>query len=236
MTAMSVLAIPRIPQSRPVRSTLTTDADQLAALAEELNGRPVPGVRMTERQFVDWSTPTAIPAEWENGEIILMTTPSVTHAELSGWLYRFLIEFVEANELGTVLLPLTVRLAEVQRRRDPDLLFIAKSRLRLLRDNHLEGPPDLAVEIVSPDSSVRDWQTKHAEYAEAGVKEYWVADPLIRRFEAYALYRGKYRALPTDDDGRVHSKLLKGLHVRPEWLWRKPMPRVSTVMKEQGKR
>jgi Uma2 family endonuclease len=233
---MTTLTAPILPRSRPVRSTLTADPEQLAAMAEELNGRAVPGVRMTERQFVEWSTPGALRAEWENGEVILMTTPSTAHVDLDGWLYRFLFAFVEFHDLGVVYLPLAVRLAEIQRRRDPDVLFVAKARMHLLRKNHLEGPPDLAVEIVSPDSAVRDWRTKHAEYAAAGVREYWVADPLIRRFEAYALHRKKYRLLPTDDDGRVHSKLLKGLHVKPAWLWRSPLPRVSTVLKEIGVR
>ena len=233
---MTTLDAPILPRLRPIRSTLTTDREQLAAMAEALNGRAVPGVRMTERQFVGWTLPEALRAEWENGEVILMTTSSTAHADLGGWFYRFLFAFVEFHDLGHVYPPLTVRLAEIQRRRDPDVLFIAKSRLHLLRRNHLEGPPDLAVEVVSPDSAVRDWRTKHAEYAEAGVREYWVADPLIRRFEAYALHRKKYRLLPIDDDGRVHSKVLKGLHVRPAWLWQSPLPRVSTVLKEIGVR
>ena len=230
------LLSPTLP--RPVRPTspLTTDVDQLHALAVALNGRPVPGVRMTERQFVHWSTPEPLPAEWVNGEIYLMSTPSFMHQVLSGWLYRFLCGFVEFHDLGLVLMPLTTRLADVPSRRDPDLLFLAKSRLHLLRENHLEGPPDLAVEIVSPDSAVRDWRTKHAEYAAAGVREYWIVDPLTREFAAFTLSRKKYRPLPTDNDGRVDSKLLKGLYVRPAWLWRSPLPRLAAVLKEVGVR
>ncbi len=230
MTALS----PTLPRS--ARPTLPTDVEQLRALAERLNGRPVPGVRMTERQFVAWSTPGALPAEWVDGEVYLMGTPSLAHQLLSGWLYRFLSGFVEFHDLGLVLIPLATRLADVPARRDPDLLFIAKSRLPLPRDNHLEGPPDLAVEIVSPDGAVRDWQTKRAEYAAAGVREYWIVDPLTREFAAFTLARKKYRLLPPDDDGRVHSKLLKGLHVRPAWLWRSPLPKVATVLKELGVR
>jgi len=230
---MTTLTVPTLPRSRPVRSTLTTDPEKLAAMADELNGRAVPGVRLTERQFVEWY-PDGVRAEWANGEVFLMATPSGENVDLSIWLTRVLIEFVEHHDLGLVRGPFAVRLGELRRLRAPDILFVAKSRLHLLRKNHLEGPPDLAVEVVSPDTAVRDWQTKHAEYAAAGVKEYWVADPLIRRFEAYALHRKKYRLLPTDDAGRVHSKLLKGLHVKPAWLWRSPLPRVSTVLKEIG--
>ena len=233
---MTLLSSPLPALRRPVRPTLTTDVDQLRAWADRLNGRPVPGVRMTERQFVDWCTPGALPAEWVDGEVYLMGTPSLLHQLLNGWLYKFLDRFVEFHDLGLVVMPLTTRLAVVPARRDPDLLFVAKSRMHLLRDNHLEGPPDLAVEIVSPDSAVRDWQTKRAEYAAAGVREYWIADPLTREFAALSLHRKKYRPLPTDDDGRVHSKLLKGLHVRPAWLWRSPLPKVATALKDVGVR
>ena len=111
---------------------------------------------------------------------------------------------------------------------------MAKSRLHLLRENHLEGPPDLAVEIVSPDSTERDWQTKHAECAAAGVREYWIVDPLIRQFRAYALTRRKFRPIASDEDGRVQSRLLKGLHVRPAWLWRTPLPSVEGALKDLG--
>ena len=229
------LLSPTLPHVRPARPTLTTAVDQLRELAERLNGQPVPGVRLSERQFVEWY-PEKVRAEWANGEVILMTTPSGQNVDLNIWLTRFLIEFVEHHDLGLVRGPFAVRLGEQRRLRAPDIVFVAKSRLHLLRPNHLEGPPDLAVEIVSPDSTVRDWQTKHAEYAEAGVREYWVADPLIRRFEAYSLHRKKYRLLPTDDDGRVSSKVFKGLYVRPAWLWRSPLPRVAAALKELGVR
>ncbi len=230
MTALS----PTLP--RTTRPTLPTDVEQLRALAERLNGRPVPGVRMTERQFVAWSTPAALPAEWVDGEVVLMTTPSGEHVDLNTWILRVVADFVDHHDLGLVRMPFTTRLTAVNRRRDPDVLFVSKSRLHLLRDNHLEGPPDLAVEIVSPDSVSRDWRTKYHEYEAAGVREYWIVDPLTRRFEANGLHRKKYCLLPVDDDGRVHSKMLKGLHVRPAWLWRSPLPKVGTVLKELGVR
>jgi Uma2 family endonuclease len=225
-----------LPRPRPARPALTTDVEQLRLLAERLNGRPVPGVRMTERQFVAWSTPGALPAEWVDGEVILMTTPSGEHVDLNVWILRFMAEFVEHHDLGLVRMPFTARLSAVGARRDPDVLFVSKPRLHLLRDNHLEGPPDLAVEIVSPDSVSRDWRTKYQEYESAGVREYWIVDPLTRRFEAHALHRKKYRLLATDDEGRVHSKVLKGLYVHPAWLWQSPLPRMATVLKELGVR
>ncbi len=125
-----------------------------------------------------------------------------------------------------------MRLPGQRRLRAPDLLFVARRRAALIRRMALDGPPDLAVEIVSPDSVERDWVTKRAEYERGGVREYWIVDPQHERFAAYALHGKTYRAIRPDDDGRVRSRVLKGLHIRPEWLWRSPLPKVAAVLRE----
>jgi Uma2 family endonuclease len=38
---------------------------------------------------------------------------------------------------------------------------------------------DLVVEIVNRDDPARDLETKRAEYAEAGIPEYWIVDPRL---------------------------------------------------------
>ena len=69
----------------------------------------------------------------------------------------------------------------------PDIWFLTESRRHLLRESHIEGPPDLMIEIVSPDSQSRDWREKYLEYQAAGVREYWMIDPMSRHVEAYTL-------------------------------------------------
>ena len=61
------------------------DEEQLVTLAEKLCGSPVPGVRMTEREFVDWSF-DRVDAEWVDGEVILMPPVSDEHNDLDTWL------------------------------------------------------------------------------------------------------------------------------------------------------
>ena len=78
---------------------------------------------------------------------------------------------------------------------EPDLLFVSNARSGQLRKNHLEGPPDMLVEIVSPESVDRDWNEKPAEYEAAGVPEYWIVDPMTQRAEVYVLSAtGKVRS------------------------------------------
>jgi Uma2 family endonuclease len=215
--------------------TLNHKHPALASLPE--NGEMRLKQRMTERQFVAWAQRQEdLRAEWVDGEVIIMSPASVEHEQLLIWLFNVLHPFVEHHDLGVILgSQVTVRLASQKRRRIPDLLFVSKSRLELVKKNHVEGAPDLIIEVVSPDSQTRDRRKKHREYEKAAVREYWILDPLSQRLEAYALTRGEFVELEPRN-GELHSALLDGFYLRPAWLWRKPLPKVLTIQKELGLR
>ncbi len=59
----------------------------------------------------------------------------------------------------------------------PDIVYLRAANLRLVRRGMVEGPPDLVVECLSSDRG-RDLVMKRAIYAEAGVPEYWIIDPV----------------------------------------------------------
>ena len=204
---------------------------ELHDLAVELDGRPVPNLRVSEAEFAALCDED-VRAEWVDGEVIVMPPVSGEHADISGWLYRFVADFVEERQLGLVRGPeFQVRLGAQRRRRTPDLLFVAKARLKIVKRTYVDGPPDLIMEVVSPDSESRDWRDKFLEYQSAGVKEYWIIDPASRRLEAYALLRGRYVRL-NETDGAVRSKVLRGLFIRPAWLWRSPLPKLSDAKRQ----
>ncbi len=113
--------------------------------------------------------------------------------------------------------PYQVRLPG-RRRRQPDLFLVPPAHAHLLERMQFNGVPDLIVEVVSPDSQTRDRRTKFVEYQAAGVPEYWLPDPTLRTFEAYAIGAdGRYRRLP-EIDGKVYSTVLTGVFFRPAWL------------------
>jgi Uma2 family endonuclease len=153
-----------------------------------------------------------------------MAPANLEHVDLNGWLLTLLRLFVEQRDAGAVLGPeLLVRLTAS--RRVPDLFFLKKENLHRLRPTCLDGAPDLAVELISPDSAARDWREKYLEYESIGVGEYWVIDPLgdDRRFHLN----------PAKDD-KIASGVLPGFYLRPSWLWQKPLPRVAGVLREMG--
>src|SRR3954469_15279453 len=66
--------------------------------------------------------------------------------------------------------------------RKPDVSFIARGRLPgdQLPAGHLRIPPDLAVEVVSPNDLAEDIDARVADYLEAGVRLMWVVYPATR--------------------------------------------------------
>jgi Uma2 family endonuclease len=155
---------------------------------------------------------------------------------LNIWLTRVLGEFVEHHDLGQVRGPQTqIRIGPKRQRREPDVLFVSQSRRDVIRTNHIEGPPDLIIELVSPDSITRDWRDKYQAYEAAGVREYWVIDRNAQRMDAYQLGPGGY-ALIDEKDGTVRSGVIAGFYLRPAWLWQDPLPKVADVMRELGVR
>lgn len=189
---------------------------------------------MTEEEFIAWAGED-VRAEWVDGSAIMMSPASREHADLNGWLTNVLRPFVESNDLGKILGPeYAIRLAEQRRRRVPDVVYIAKECIDRMTTNHVEGAPDLAIEIVSPDSESRDWREKYHEYQTAGVREYWVIDPMSQHAEVYALDdKGQYHLIEPHD-GKIASIALPGFWIKVEWLWPDTRPKVLDALREIG--
>jgi Uma2 family endonuclease len=197
-------------------------------------GKLRPSLRMTEEEFVAWAT-DEVRAEWVDGEVILMPPVSLMHARQTLWLSKLLSEFVERRRLGEVLGPeFMIRLGGQRRRRVPDLLFVSTERQGQLRPNHLEGAPDLSLEIVSPDSQSRDRREKYLEYEKAGVREYWIVDPLSQTVEAYTLGPNQAYSLIPETDGQIPSILLPGFYLKPAWLWQEKLPDAIEILRGMG--
>ncbi|NJK82277.1 MAG: Uma2 family endonuclease [Chloroflexaceae bacterium] len=98
-----------------------------------------------------------------------------------------------------------------------------------LTDVRLEGPADLVVEVVSPESVQRDQERKYSEYAQYGVNEYWLVDPRPGK-QTLTVYQrnaaGQYEGAAPDGQGRFHSAVLGGFWVDGGWLWQEPLPSV----------
>jgi Uma2 family endonuclease len=188
----------------------------------------------TEEEFEAWCDEDT-KADYVDGEVIVMTPESTLHG-LSEARFGGLLEiFAGENDLGEVISSgnTQVRL-RVGLRRNPDVIFVRKARAHIIRENYIDGAPDLVMEFVSPESETRDWQEKFAEYEAAGVGEYWVIDRRLQRAAAFYLDDdGLYHPI-TPKEGKLYSHVLPGFWVKLEWFWQTPLLRASQMAREMG--
>jgi Uma2 family endonuclease len=193
----------------------------------------VPKRSMTEDEFVTWCMKEDIRAEWVDGEVIIMSPNSYQHVALFRFLIFVLHGFVELRDLGEVMgTELFVRLPEQRRRRLPDILFVSAARRDLFRKAHFEGAPDMIMEIVSPESEARDWRIKYSEYEAAGVREYWVIDPMSEHVELYVLSDKQRYERIAESEGWLISTAVPGFRLKTAWLWPDTRPKAIEALKE----
>jgi Uma2 family endonuclease len=180
------------------------------------------GARMTLEEFDEWylHAEDTIHAEWANGETIFKMPDNQKHNGIGVLLTTLFSLFVRRKKLGRVYGDhFQLRLPGNLSRREPDLSFVAKDRLDIGQETFMAGPPDLAIEIVSPDSVTRDTVEKIKEYAAGGIREFWLINPMDNTVAAFLLdKKGKYKRI-AEKDGKIDSQILAGFYIRPEWLW-----------------
>jgi hypothetical protein len=107
---------------------------------------------------------------------------------------------------------------------EPDIGFVKKSRLHLAKRGYFDGPPDAAFEIVSPESVERDYVKKRRLYEKHRVGEYWIIDEMEETVTLLRLNkRGKYQEVRAKG-GLLHSEVIDGFRLDPNWLWQSPRP------------
>lgn len=150
------------------------------------------------------------------GSLFVTPAPKVRHQQILFRLAQVLGEHADRAGDFVLFAPVDVELAEhsvVQ----PDLVYVRRARTAIVRD-HIEGAPDLVVEVLSPGTARRDLGEKLRLYAEAGVAEYWIVDPEARTFELLVLRDGAYTVrLP--EEGVYRSPTVEGLAVDLASFW-----------------
>lgn len=184
--------------------------------------------------FLDWMDEDT-PAEWVDGEIVMTSPASAEHQDIRDFLLNVMALYVEGRQLGKLIsAPFLIHLPARPSGREPDLSFIKTEHLDRLQPTYFAGPPDLVVEIISPESDARDRGDKFVEYEASGVPEYWLIDPLRRQITFYRIGpEGRYQVAPMERD-TFHSAALSGFWLKPEWLWQRPLPSVAWTAAQIG--
>ena len=150
--------------------------------------------------------------EFTDGFVEELPMPTDTHQTILAFLHALFRARVQPHGGVAAFSPLRMRIRE-GKFREPDLLLLRDRSDSRRRNRYWQGA-DLVAEVVSPDDPDRDLVEKRADYAEAGIPEYWIADPrdetltvLVLREEAYVEH-GRYARGET-----AASALLEGFSV-----------------------
>jgi Uma2 family endonuclease len=126
------------------------------------------------------------------GDHVVTPSPTTKHQRVLANLTSLLNVHVNTCGLGVVLAaPMDVLLAPTSVVQ-PDLLFISKERLSIIKEANIQGSPDLVVEVLSPSTAAIDRGGKMALYARYGVPHYWILDARRLTFETYEIREGEY--------------------------------------------
>lgn len=82
---------------------------------------------------------------------------------------------------------------------EPDLVYLEAARLGRVSDRAIEGPPTLAIEVLSPTTAAADRGVKLQLSAKYGVPHYWIVDPDARLVETYRPTGSAYKRGPRLD-------------------------------------
>jgi len=173
------------------------------------------GDRLTRAEFERRyeATPEVKKAELVEGRVHMASPVRVSHGEPHGQLMMWLGLYAVATPQARFGDNISVRL-DLDNEVQPDGLLrlepAAGGRSRVAKDDYLEGPPELVVEIAASSASY-DLHDKFAVYRRSEVQEYLVWQVYDRRIIWWELREGTYVALEADERGWLRSRVFPGL-------------------------
>ena len=150
------------------------------------------------------------------GKIIKMSpAPNTKHQRTLGNIFLTFSNITNYKGCKVFIAPFDVRLPISNKKADstvvqPDLFVLCD--LSKLDERGCNGAPDLVVEILSPGNSKHDLKTKFEVYELAGVREYWIVDPINESILIYVLKDNQYIGLkPVSIDDIAKSSIFPEL-------------------------
>lgn len=170
-----------------------TDDDGNVSLVEE----PSPEYAYTYADYLKWQFEERL--ELFRGKIFKLSAPNTKHQVVAGKLHLRIGTFLEHKKCNVFIAPFDVRLPVKNRKKDNEITTVVQPDLCVvcdeskIDDRGCCGAPDLVVEILSPGNSEKEVRLKFEIYEEAGVKEYWIMNPVEENMVVFILdEKGKF--------------------------------------------
>lgn len=145
-------------------------------------------VRQLEYCTIDdiYNLPEGQRAELIDGELYMMATPGRIHQRLVMELSFRIRNYIGSKNGDCEVYPSPFAVflnADDSIYLEPDISVICDKNK--LTEEGCKGAPDWILEIVSPTSRQMDYNKKLFKYRTAGVREYWIVDPMKQQITVY---------------------------------------------------
>lgn len=133
-----------------------------------------------------YTLPEGERAELIDGTIYNMAPPNTNHQRLLNYISTEINLYIRSQKGNCEVFPSPFAVflnADNKTYVEPDISVICDKNK--LDDRGCNGAPDWIIEIVSPSTKRMDYSVKLFKYRTAGVREYWIVDPLKNRIMVY---------------------------------------------------
>jgi Uma2 family endonuclease len=133
------------------------------------------------------------------GELLTMPPAKREHGRITANLTILLGQYVKANRLGDIYTESGFKLeSDPDTVLGPDVSFVSQDRVDRT-DGYYDGPPDLAVEVLSPGDRRGQVEEKLSLWLQAGTRSVWLVNPRKRTVEVIST-TGERRLLHETDE------------------------------------
>jgi Uma2 family endonuclease len=152
-------------------------------------------------------------------EVLYINSPANTeHEELFIYLLIVFSYYLEKIENGKVFGSRLVMRLSSKWIPEPDLMILLPENYNKIKENMIDGPADLVVEILSKSTRDTDIEKKLPKYLQEGVKEVWIIDPMNQTISIHDKNNSKNWNKDHLEEP-ITSKILPKLYFLPKWLW-----------------
>lgn len=181
--------------------------------------------RLTLDEFLQLPEEGETTLEYLDGEVTEKVSPKVYHGTLQSEFWGFLRDFAGPRKLGMAFTETRATFGGWSP--VPDVIFYTWDRLERLPSGKLapdfKTPPDLAIEIVSPEQSVNAQLRKCLWYVENGVRIVLLVDP---KDESVVTFRAHTSPVVLHGADRIDlSEVLPGFELTVQQLFDSLTPR-----------
>lgn len=162
-------------------SPYITDSDRYFLMKEKALDYQYGGKKVSYEEFIAIYEKSDLRMEFINGEIVLLSSPSPIHQEISGNLFVELRQYLKDKPCKVFYAPFDVHFKKEGFKdpdvMQPDLIVACDLEGNINEKGKYIGTPVVVVEILSPSTRSKDMVDKLNTYMISGVRECWLVDP-----------------------------------------------------------